>query len=366
MTVLKRPCRARLFFVVAVLFFGSFMAAADEREEPAELGECLSEAEALIALNARLEWDPVAGLGVIYSGKRRAVFRLENEADSYIALIDGTLVFRGKGPFRRDGRLLFPREFIETMLHAFKLRDLEEAASFKIAAILIDPGHGGKDPGAVAVHDFGSGPIELREKDINLIVAKYIHQTLNAKYPNKRIFLTRSDDRYLTLEERVSIANSVKLEPNEAIIFVSIHANASFNKNASGYEVWYLSPKFRRTVVDEQALADSADLFPILNSMMEEAFTTESLVIAQAIINRLSENLGDQSESRGIKAEEWFVVRNAKMPSVLIELGFVTNPDEAKLLSSDAYLRLASEAVYNGIVDFITVFESSGGFTGSP
>jgi len=92
---------------------------------------------------------------------------------------------------------------------------------------------------------------------------------------------------------------------------------------------------------------------PILNAMLEEEFTTESILMARSIMNRFDPNIGKLSPPRGIKAEEWFVVRNARMPSVLVELGFVTNPRDAELLLDPEYLRKLSEALYKGTVDFI-------------
>jgi N-acetylmuramoyl-L-alanine amidase len=204
------------------------------------------------------------------------------------------------------------------------------------------------------------------EKDLTLTVSRHLHARLSAAYPDKRVLLTRQGDTYPTLEDRVAIANSVPLKENEAIVFISIHANASFNKAARGYEVWYLSPDYRRTVIDRSKYADSAEVIPILNAMLEEEFTTESIMIAQAILKQFEETLGKSVPSRGMKAEEWFVVRNARMPSVLVELGFVTNQEDALLMADEAYLRKLSEALYKGITDFVTIFERSGGFTTIP
>jgi N-acetylmuramoyl-L-alanine amidase len=161
----------------------------------------------------------------------------------------------------------------------------------------------------------------------------------------------------------VAIANSVPLKDNEAIVFISVHANASFNRNARGFEVWYLSPEYRRTVIDREKYADSAEVIPILNAMLEEEFTTESIMMAQALVRRVDEALGSRIPSRGIKAEEWFVVKNTRMPSVLVELGFVSNEADALLMTDEAYLRDFVEALYKGIEDFITAFEGTGGFT---
>jgi N-acetylmuramoyl-L-alanine amidase len=86
-------------------------------------------------------------------------------------------------------------------------------------------------------------------------------------------------------------------------------------------------------------------------------------MIARSIMDGFDRIIGRKSPARGIKAEEWFVVRNARMPSVLVEIGFITNSEDAALLSDEAYLRKLSEAIYNGIKDFITKFEKTGGFT---
>ncbi|MCL2319085.1 MAG: N-acetylmuramoyl-L-alanine amidase, partial [Treponema sp.] len=109
--------------------------------------------------------------------------------------------------------------------------------------------------------------------------------------------------------------------------------------------------------------SDSKEVIPILNSMLEEELTTESILMARSILKRLDEGVGKLLPSRGLKAEEWFVVRNARMPSVLVELGFVTNETDALLMNDDTYLKNLSEALYKGITDFVALFERSGGFT---
>jgi N-acetylmuramoyl-L-alanine amidase len=161
----------------------------------------------------------------------------------------------------------------------------------------------------------------------------------------------------------VATDNAVPLRENEAIIFISIHANASFNKDARGYEVWYLSPDYRRSVIDKSKFTESAEVISIRNAMLEEEFTTESIMIARNVTEQLNAALGGTIPSRGIKAEEWFVVRNARMPSVLIELGFVTNREDALLMADDGHLQKTAEAIYKGIAAFISSFERSGGFT---
>jgi len=145
---------------------------------------------------------------------------------------------------------------------------------------------------------------------------------------------------------------------NEAVIFVSIHANASFNKDAEGYEVWYLNPSYRRSVVDgKRAETLDKEILPVINSMLEEEYTTESVFLATTILDGLSDSIGSVSTNRGLRPEEWFVVRNARMPSVLVEVGFVTNEAEARLLSDPGHLQKLGDGIYNGIVGFIDYFE---------
>jgi N-acetylmuramoyl-L-alanine amidase len=134
------------------------------------------------------------------------------------------------------------------------------------------------------------------------------------------------------------------------------------DKNACGYEVWYLSPDYRRQVLDK-TVSDDANVQSILNDMLEEEYTTESILIAKFILDGIGTQVGNLSESRGAKEEEWFVVRNSKMPSVLVETGFLTNEKEAKLLTDEDYLKKLSFGIYNGLQAFVTHFERSRGFT---
>jgi N-acetylmuramoyl-L-alanine amidase len=259
--------------------------------------------------------------------------------------------------------IVVSQKFFDDSESFFKTESDE--SPYRIGAILVDPGHGGKDPGAMQTFHEDGKTLTVREKDITLSVGKMLYARLKAAYPDKQIILTRDTDKFLSLGERTDIANSVKLKEDEAILYVSVHVNASLDKKASGYEVWYLSPGYRRTVIEKSDANNDNVLFPILNGMMEEEYTQESILIAKFIMDGLQAQIGDETKPRGIKAEEWFVVRNANMPSVLIELGFLTNYSEAQNLSNILYLQKASLGIYNGISDFITHFEHSRGFTSS-
>jgi len=311
-------------------------------------------AETASRIGASLEWDPLTGIG-----------SLVKEGDM-VRFAAGFPYFRfGSGTQRvlpaafLDGSIpRFPKETFEAISKWFSERDAERASRFSVAAILIDAGHGGRDPGAMGEHAVQGKKLRVVEKDLALALSLDIASRLREKWPGKRILLSREGDTYPTLEERVDMANRVDLAPNEAIIYVSIHANASFNKGANGFEVWYLNPEYRRPLYDgTEADGLDSDILSIKNTMLEEEFTTESTFLAKRISDALTLSLGNSSPNRGIRPEEWFVVRNAKMPSVLVEMGFVTNPDEALLLSDPAYLRKVGDGVYNGITSFVEYFE---------
>ena len=336
----------------------------DPAPPPEPAGEAFSLDQALGVLGAELRWDPLFRAGVLGAGDRRVAFQTGDPGSEAPVLLDNRDVLILPAPYLEGGSLVFPGDFVTRVKKSLDRLEEQRLSRMRIAAIVVDPGHGGKDQGASASHTVQGRSFTLVEKDLTLKVSRSLHAMLGAAYPDKRILLTRADDTYPTLDDRVAIANSVPLKDNEAVIYVSIHANASFAKTARGYEVWYLSPEYRRTLIDETMRGESAEVLHILNDMMEEEFTTESIAMAQLILNQFKETLGPLSPSRGIKAEDWFVVRNARMPAILVELGFVTNETEALLLADDAYLLKLSQALYKGITQFVAIFERSGGFTG--
>ncbi|GHV89969.1 N-acetylmuramoyl-L-alanine amidase [Spirochaetia bacterium] len=323
----------------------------------------LDEAIAAMGPSPAFRWDPFFSSGVFTVAGHTAAFTAGEPGETGLLLVDGREVFTVPVPYLVRGLLYFPQAFVTAAEGALSRYQADEASRFRIAAIIVDPGHGGRDSGAVGNFTINGKPFRSVEKDIVLKVSIQLHSLLTAAFPDKRVLLTRSGDTYPSLNDRTIIANSVPLKDNEAIIYVSIHANSSMNKTARGYEVWYLSPEYRRELIDKSKFEGSEEIMDIVNSMMEEEFTTESIMMARSILDRIGEAVGRTMPSRGIKAEEWYVVRNARMPSVLVELGFVSNQEDALLMSDDAYLKKFSEALYKGISDFVSAFERSGGFT---
>jgi N-acetylmuramoyl-L-alanine amidase len=329
----------------------------------------LEETLGALGTGAEFRWDPLFRTGVLSAAGHTAAFGTGLPGETGVVLRDGRELLDLPLPYTEAGILRFPEAFVSALWPGpgrggrLPGPPVEKGGDFRIAAVIIDPGHGGKDTGAIGSQVIDGKTVRLVEKDIVLQVSRDLHSRLSALYPDKRVMMTRTGDTFPSLEDRVVFAHSVPLKEHEAIIFISIHANSSFNAKARGYEVWYLSPEYRRTVIEADKSGDPAEVVAIRNAMMEEEFTTESIIMAQSILKGFDEHLGRLMPSRGIKEEEWFVVRKARMPAVLVELGFVSNLDDARLLSSEAHLRKFSDALYKGIIDFVTLFERSGGFT---
>lgn len=226
--------------------------------------------------------------------------------------------------------------------------------SEKINTIVIDPGHGGVDPGAV-------GKKGLYEKDVNLAISRMVKEFVEDSLKVK-VMLTRDRDVYLSLKERTGIANR-----NAADLFISIHCNA-YMKGArrSGFETYFLSEakttEERATAALENAslkfdnvAMPNDDIGFILYDLAQSAFLDES--------NRFAENIQISAEryleipSRGVKQAGFYVLHGAFMPAVLVESAFISNPDEEKLLRQKKFQKQLAYCVYRGIKDYIEDYE---------
>ena len=311
--------------------------------------------DVLDELNCNFKWDPFLELGVIEDSKNTISFKNGHGylLVNYSNVIDITPTHRNSA-----GEIILSNNTASKIKTYFK--EKPKGNKFNISTIIIDAGHGGKDPGTIGSHRINGKTLRLKEKDLVLKVSSKLNELLKSKYPEKSVLLTRETDVYLQLEERTELANNVVLKDNEAMIFISIHANASLNSKATGFEVWYLPPDYRRDLVDPSTVDNSKkEILPILNTMLEEEFSVESIVLAKEILKNMDAQIGKKSDNRGLKEESWFVVRNAKMPSVLIEIGFVTNKSEAILLSGNDYLMKVTQGIYNGVTSYIDQFEKT-------
>lgn len=218
--------------------------------------------------------------------------------------------------------------------------------------LVLDPGHGGKDPGAI-------GPTGLKEKDVVLKVAKLVKEKAEKRL-GWVVYLTREDDCYLPLEERTAFANQ-----KGGDLFLSIHCNASYNKESKGIETYFLSfttdREALRLAARENGLPPSQidALQLILYDLMLRAKVEESEKLAQFVQTNIVENLknnGNHTKDLGVKRAPFIVLVGAKMPSILIEIGFITNPEEEDKLKDLLYLDIIADGILNGLLDYANTY----------
>ncbi len=215
--------------------------------------------------------------------------------------------------------------------------------------IVVDAGHGGKDPGAV-------GPNRLYEKDVVLKLAKKLASHLRSSL-GCEVLLTRDRDVYIPLRQRTAYANEV-----DADLFISIHANASTNKKIFGIETFYLNfSKNDKAIAvaareNGMSIKEMGDLELILFDMMANAKINESSRLATdiqtSLVTSLSKRYSDVKDM-GVRQGPFHVLLGATMPSVLVEVAFISNKMEAKRLNSSVYRERAAEAIASGVKKYL-------------
>jgi N-acetylmuramoyl-L-alanine amidase len=219
-----------------------------------------------------------------------------------------------------------------------------------VRRIMIDPGHGGKDYGAPG---YLKG---VHEKKVVLAIAKRLQQMIQSQLKVEAI-LTRDRDKYLSLEERTAMANTL-----DADLFISIHTNASPDRRASGVETYILNlatdDEAIRVAARENATSTKniSDLDSILNSLMTNAKVSESTRLASYVQQYMARSLKrkyKQIRSKGIKQAPFYVLLGANMPSILIETSFISNPRECKRLISKNYQKQLCQGIIDGIKRYI-------------
>ena len=303
---------------------------------------------------ATLEWDPWSQKGLLLHRGTTVAFGV---GVSWAVIdYDRRLDI---GPVTRQGAAIrFTDDGAEQI--AAVLNPPRPEGALRVAAIMIDPGHGGQDPGAVGRHRFGGRRVEVREKDIVLDVGRRLYARLTKGFPDKRVLITRDADFFVVLEERSVRANDELPEDPDVMLFISIHANAAFRAQASGFEVWVLPDSHKRNVLSaDRVPSGDRDTQPIFNAMLEEQISRESVVLANEILDGLDAHVGTRSQNRGVRDENFSVLRHSRMPAVLVELGFVSNPAEARLMTQADYLNDLTQGIYDGVTGFIEWFESS-------
>jgi len=227
--------------------------------------------------------------------------------------------------------------------------------SFGVKTVVIDAGHGGQDPGA-------SGRIS-HEKDIVLAVALKVGTLIKNNFPDVKVIYTRSTDVFIPLHERADIANR-----NKADLFISIHANANTNKQITGSETYVMglhtnvrnlevAKKENDVIVMEDNYSSHYEGYDpnsaestIIFTLMQNAFLDQSLGFASIVQNEFSDKA--KRYDRGVKQAGFLVLWRTAMPSVLVELGFVTNNDEEKYLNSEEGQNTLAKSLYRSFRNY--------------
>ena len=226
--------------------------------------------------------------------------------------------------------------------------------SAKDFIVVIDAGHGGKDPGALSANK------SIREKDVTLQVALMVGETIKKKHPEVNVMYTRQKDVFVGLNDRARMANKANAD-----LFISIHCNAATNRSAKGAETYTLGIEEERTernleiakrengviFLEENHEKKYSDFNPnspesyIIFEYMQSEFVKESIHIAQYVQENLtaSANLRD----RGVRQAGFLVLNATSMPSILVELGYISNTEEAKYLASASGQKKLSECISN-------------------
>lgn len=252
--------------------------------------------------------------------------------------------------------LLLPR--------AFASNDLS------LKTVVLDPGHGGKDPGAVSKDG------KTFEKTFTLDIALRLEKLIKQAHPEVKVILTRRDDRFISLDERAQIANR-----NDADLFISIHINSAYSPKSSGFSTHVLGQSSQKNrdlykanlelvkrensvvLLDESYNAQQSSFDPddpssyIFMTMMQSAHLEQSIEFAQLINSRLKG--GPISVNRGVSQDPFYVLWKTTMPAVLVELGFISNPEDLAKLKKGAEREELAKRLLNAFEEYKKAYDGS-------
>jgi N-acetylmuramoyl-L-alanine amidase len=228
-------------------------------------------------------------------------------------------------------------------------RSMIRVLGLKVGRIVLDPGHGGHDTGTV-------GPEGLREKDLVLDVAQRLGRLIEERMGSEVIF-TRSDDTFIPLERRTEIANEAKAD-----LFLSIHANSSPLRNAAGVETYYLNFTTSRSALDLASRENSGSQLTVyeLQGLLEKIALKDKVEESREFASRVqtalytlsAKTMDTRSKDRGVKKAPFVVLIGASMPSVLAEIGFVSNAHDESVMRREEYRQRTAEALYKGLSSY--------------
>lgn len=241
---------------------------------------------------------------------------------------------------------------------------------FRLNTIVIDPGHGGKDPGAL------SQDKRTREKDLTLAISKKLSDKIRKEYPEMKVVLTRDKDVFVALSDRAAIATK-----NNANLFVSVHINAASNRSANGFSAYILGQSsnknsdtyaFNMEVVKRENsviylednyarygnLDSDSPESQILSQFMYNAFREQSLSFAETVNGRMTTPF---KKSGGVHQANFAVLRLASMPAVLLELGFISNSADLTILRNDKEIDRMVDNLFKAFCEYKSGYDASMG-----
>ena len=228
-------------------------------------------------------------------------------------------------------------------------RSMIRVLGLKVDRVVLDPGHGGHDTGTI-------GPQGLREKDLVLDVAQRLGRLIEERMGSEVIY-TRSDDTFVPLERRTEIANEAKAD-----LFLSIHANSSPLRTAAGVETFYLNLTTSKSALETAARENAGSTMSIyeLQELLQKIALKDKVEESREFATRVQSALytvsarstDARSKDRGVKKAPFVVLIGASMPSVLAEIGFISNAHDESVMRRDEYRQRTAEALYKGLASY--------------
>jgi len=255
--------------------------------------------------------------------------------------------------------------FVIIFFLCFSGTDPSRESQFRLKTVVIDPGHGGKDPG-----NLGTGKFKTYEKDVVLAISLKLGKYISENYDDVNVIYTRQKDEFIGLKERADIANK-----NKADIFICIHANSNkssapygtntfvmgLNKTQANLE---LSKRENASILMEDDYVTKYEGYDpnspeadIIFSLYQNAYLDQSLEFA-AMVQKQFKNRAKRKD-RGVKQAGFLVLHQTTMPSILVETGFLTNKEEEKFLNSEDGQDYLASAIYRAFKDYKTVMEGT-------
>ena len=272
-----------------------------------------------------------------------------------LATVDGDSRSMGHPVVSDRGRVLIPDSFRRQTLDVLFTGKISQpqrrsrVAKIGLKKIVIDPGHGGKDPGAV-------GRSGLKEKDVNLDISKKLAALLRSE--GVEVIMTRNSDVFISLSGRAKIAN--KHQPD---LFISIHANANHSQKMQGFEVYCITSTpdkdSKRAVASASGLPPKVSSSNVVNStnlrrVLWDMVHTSNRADSVELSDSVCESMGRVSGARigGTKYANFHVLKNTQMPAILVEVGYLSNSQEESSLKSSQYRLQLAEAINRGIQEY--------------